>query len=82
MLLKNKMYIFFTELMLSKTQDMLELYSNIVNTSFPLYVTTFPVLSIARIAIVVLLLGVFIKHTGDLTSFLHLLGAAYFFYYL
>ncbi len=74
--------------MLSKsqaTQDMLELYglySNIANASFPLYVTTFPVLSIARIAVVVLLLGVFIQHSGDLTRFLHRLGAAYFIYYL
>lgn len=56
----------------------LEQYANI---AFPLYSTTIYIFAIARIAIALLLLGVFIQHSGEFTRFLHRLGAAYLIYY-
>jgi hypothetical protein len=51
-----------------------------VNIASPLFVTSFPIVSIARIGTALLLLGVFVQHSGEFTRFLHLSGAALLLY--
>jgi len=63
----------------SYSESFLEQYANIV---FPLVTTTFPIFAVAIVATVLLLLGVFIPHSGEFTRFLHRLGFVYLIYFI
>ncbi len=69
----------FSNFITPKVSLNLEQYANI---AFPLYSTSFSIFSIARIATALLLLGVFIQHSGEFTRFLYRLGAAYLIFYI
>ncbi len=53
-----------------------------VNFGFPLITTTYSIFSVVIVATTLLLLGVFLPHTGEFTRFLHRLGFVYLIFFL
>ncbi len=51
-------------------------------SDFPLVATSLSIFSLAIVGIALLLLGVFISHSGEFTRFLHRLGSVYLIYYV
>ena len=49
---------------------------------FPQIITTFTFFALSRVPVALLLLGVFITHSGEFTRFLHRIGFTYLIYFI